>query len=231
MSLALNTVRRADDLVAVRRVIVSVADKSGLDPLVPRLLELCPGVTFYSTGGTQREVARLLGSRAAQHLVAVSDYTGQPEMQGGLVKTLDFRIYLGLLSETYNPDHASDLERTRAVTFDMVVGNLYPFEQAIRRPDATPETGRGNIDIGGPCMIRAAAKNFLRVAVLVDPSDYAAVLEELAARSGALSLATRYRLAARAFALTAQYDASIARYLASHTYAETAGCYDLENRG
>lgn len=228
MSLALNAVRRADDLVPVRRAIVSVADKSGLDRLIPRLLELCPGITFYSTGGTHREIARLLGGTAPGRLVAVSEYTGQPEMQGGLVKTLDFRIYLGLLSETYNPAHASDLRRTAAVTFDMVVGNLYPFAEAIGAPGATPEIARGNIDIGGPCMIRAAAKNFLRVAVLVDPANYKDTLEELRARGGALTLATRFRLARRAFAHTAEYDRSIACYLDERPFPEVASCYALE---
>ncbi len=226
----LNAVSRADDLVPVRRAIVSVADKSGLDSLVPSLAEACPGIVFYSTGGTYREIARLLGAGAAGRLVAVSEYTGQPEMQGGLVKTLDFRVYLGLLSETHNPDHAADLSRAGAVAFDMVVGNLYPFSEAIRRPGATPETARGNIDIGGPCMIRAAAKNFLRVAALVDPADYAGVLAELRSRGGALALATRYRLAQRAFAHTAEYDRAVARYLAERAFAEVASCYTLEGR-
>jgi phosphoribosylaminoimidazolecarboxamide formyltransferase/IMP cyclohydrolase len=226
----LNTVDRADDLVPVRRAIVSVADKSGLERLIPSLLESCPGIVFYSTGGTHREIARLLGADAAGRLVAVSEYTGQPEMQGGLVKTLDFRIYLGLLSETYNPEHTADLRRAGAVTFDMVVGNLYPFSDAIRRAGATPETARGNIDIGGPCMIRAAAKNFLRVAALVDPADYAGVLAELRDRRGSLSLATRYRLAQKAFAHTAGYDGAIARYLAERPFAEVTSCYALEGR-
>lgn len=231
MSAAVNTVTRADDLVPVRRAIVSVADKSGLDRLIPSLLQACPGIVFYSTGGTHREVARLLAAdsgSAAGRLVAISDYTGQPEMQGGLVKTLDFRVYLGLLSETYNPDHTADLTRAGAVTFDMVVGNLYPFREATHRPGATAEIARGNIDIGGPCMIRAAAKNFLRVAALVDPADYPDVLSELRERRGSLSLATRYRLAQKAFAHTADYDGAIARYLAGRVFAEVASCYELE---
>lgn len=230
MSLSLNVVSRADDVVPIRRAIVSVADKSGLDAMILPLLDLCPGITFYSTGGTHRELARLLGGRAAQQLVAVSDYTGQPEMQGGLVKTLDFKVYLGLLSETYNKAHTADLVRADAVAFDLVIANLYPFAQAVRKPDATPETARTHIDIGGPCMIRAAAKNFLRVAVLVDPADYAPVLTELAARSGSLALATRHRLALKAFALTSSYDAEIARYFAQRPFAEVAACYGLEAR-
>jgi phosphoribosylaminoimidazolecarboxamide formyltransferase / IMP cyclohydrolase len=225
----LNTVTRADNIVPIRRAIVSVADKGRLATLIPRLIATCPGIMFYSTGGTHSAIRQILGSDAPGRLVSVSDYTGQPEMQGGLVKTLDFRIYLGLLSETYNEHHAADLGRTGAVAFDMVVAGLYPFAEATSRPGATPEGARSNIDIGGPCMIRAAAKNFLRVAVLVDDADTDGVIDELRARSG-LSLATRYRLAGRAFALTAEYDAAIARYLAHRPYDEVARCYELEGK-
>jgi phosphoribosylaminoimidazolecarboxamide formyltransferase / IMP cyclohydrolase len=225
----LNTVTRADDVVPVRRAIVSVADKARLATLIPRLITTCPGITFYATGGTHSAIRQILGSDASERLVSVSDYTGQPEMQGGLVKTLDFRIYLGLLSETYNEHHAGDLDRTGAVAFDMVVAGLYPFAEAIGRPGATPEVARSNIDIGGPSMIRAAAKNFLRVAVLVDDADTDGVIDELRARGG-LGLATRYRLSGRAFALTANYDAAIARYLAQRPYDEVARCYDLEGQ-
>jgi len=155
----------------------------------------------------------------------VSDYTGQPEMQGGLVKTLDFRIYLGLLSETYNEEHRRDLERTGGVSFDMVVVNLYPFSETVAKPGVTPEQGRANIDIGGPCMIRAAAKNFIRVAAVVDPGDYGALAAELEAGGGSLSLSTRFRLARKAFAHTARYDAAIAAYLGSQDEAAVAAAY------
>ena len=124
--MAVNIVRRIDDLVEIRNVLVSVSDKGGLDVLVSRLLEINPGVSLFSTGGTYTRIAEILGGRAEGRLRRVSDYTGQPEMQGGLVKTLDFKIYLGLLSETYNPHHSADLERARAVPIDMVVVNLYP---------------------------------------------------------------------------------------------------------
>ncbi|MBN1557795.1 MAG: hypothetical protein JW951_06580 [Lentisphaerae bacterium] len=211
--MALNIVEQIDDAVAVQHVLVSVSDKRGLDVLVPGLCEINPDVRFYSTGGTYRAIEALLGDRAGEHLLAVADYTGQPEMQGGLVKTLDFKIYLGLLSETYNAAHRRDLARVRAVEFDMVVVNLYPFRQTVARPDATPERARTNIDIGGPCMVRAAAKNFLRVAPVTDPDTYAPLLEELRGAGGRLSLATRFNLARRAFAHTAAYDAAIRDYL------------------
>jgi phosphoribosylaminoimidazolecarboxamide formyltransferase/IMP cyclohydrolase len=215
MAMALNLVREIDGRVAVRHVLMSVSDKSGLDGFVPGLVAACPGVKLYSTGGTYTAVRDLLGPELARkHLVAVSDYTGQPEMQGGLVKTLDFKIYLGLLSETYNDAHQKDLARTGAVALDMVVVNLYPFQKTVAREGVTPEEARTNIDIGGPCMVRASAKNYLRVTSVTDPADYGALLEELRANGGALGFGTRLALMKKAFAHTAQYDAAIAAYFA-----------------
>ncbi|HNX35901.1 MAG TPA: hypothetical protein PKM57_14820 [Kiritimatiellia bacterium] len=213
--MALNLVGEIDDRVAVRHVLMSVSDKTGLDSFVPGLVAACPEVKIYSTGGTYTAVQQLLGPELAKkHLVAVSDYTGQPEMQGGLVKTLDFKIYLGLLSETYNDAHRKDLERTRAVAIDMVVVNLYPFKKTVARAGVTPEEARTNIDIGGPCMVRASAKNYLRVASVTDPADYGALLGELSARGGSLGFDTRLCLMKKAFAHTAQYDAAIAAFFA-----------------
>jgi phosphoribosylaminoimidazolecarboxamide formyltransferase/IMP cyclohydrolase len=220
-----NVVVKIDEAVNIRRVLVSVYDKRGLESFIPGLAACVPGLVIYSTGGTFKAVGKILGRRAADILVPVSRYTGQPEMQGGLVKTLDFKIYLGLLSETYNPHHAEDLMRVEAVPIDMVVANLYPFRQAIQAPDATPEVARSNIDIGGPCMIRAAAKNYLRVTPVTDPADYPRILSELEQAGSRISLRTRYDLAAKAFATTAEYDTCIARYLAGKSFAEVAGCY------
>jgi phosphoribosylaminoimidazolecarboxamide formyltransferase/IMP cyclohydrolase len=172
-------------------------------------------VKIYSTGGTYAAVEKILGpEKAAAHLVSVSDYTGQPEMQGGLVKTLDFKIYLGLLSETYNQAHQQDLERTQGVPIDMVVVNLYPFKQTVAREGVTPEEARTNIDIGGPCMVRASAKNYLRVASVTDPADYGCILNELEEHKGGLPLTTRLRLMKKAFAHTAEYDTAIAGFFA-----------------
>ncbi|MGD9066322.1 MAG: hypothetical protein PVI42_19490, partial [Desulfobacterales bacterium] len=165
------------------------------------------------------------GASAGLHLTRVSDYTGQPETQGGLVKTLDFKIYLGLLTETYNDAHQDDLQRTGAVPIDMVVVNLYPFQETISKADVTVEQARGNIDIGGPCMIRASAKNFIRVAPVVDPTDYAVIIEELKANQGALSLGMRYRLAQKAFEHTAGYDRAIADFLGTKALADVEACY------
>ncbi|MBU2488533.1 MAG: hypothetical protein KKA60_03990 [Proteobacteria bacterium] len=224
--MAVNVVGKVDGPVAVKNVLLSVSDKTDLDVLVKGLVQACPGVRFFSTGGTHAKVAEILGADAGR-LTAVSDYTGQPETQGGLVKTLDFKIYLGLLTETYNEAHQKDLARTGAVTMDLVVVNLYPFRQTILAAGVTPEQARGQIDIGGPCMIRAAAKNFLRVACLVEPADYPGFLEQLGKSGGKTAPRQRYRLARKAFAHTASYDRAIAAYLAETPFADVAPCYEI----
>jgi phosphoribosylaminoimidazolecarboxamide formyltransferase/IMP cyclohydrolase len=221
----MNIVDRIDNLVGVRHMLVSVSDKSGLDTFVPELVALNPDLKIFSTGGTFSRLQEILGESAGLHLTRVSDYTGQPETQGGLVKTLDFRIYLGLLTETYNHAHQDDLKRTGAVPIDMVVVNLYPFQETISKADVTVEQARGNIDIGGPCMIRASAKNFIRVAPVVDPSDYAMITTEMKANHGALSLEMRYRLAQKAFEHTAVYDRTIADFLGSKALQDVEACY------
>ena len=223
-----NIVARVDDLVRIERVLISVSDKSGLDALVPGLLAVNPDVHIYSTGGTYRAIAGILGENlTAEHLSMVESYTGQPETQGGLVKTLDFKIYLGLLTETHNAAHQADMARLDAVTLDMVVVNLYPFETTVARSDVTVEEARANIDIGGPCMLRAAAKNYLRVVPVVNPDDYEPLLETLRAGDGALDLATRFAYARKAFMHTAQYDAAISRFLETQDPADVPGVYSL----
>jgi phosphoribosylaminoimidazolecarboxamide formyltransferase/IMP cyclohydrolase len=229
--MAVNVVREADDRVVIRRALVSVSDKTGLDRLIPGLVEINPDIHFFSTGGTFTELAKILGPRAATQLTQVSDYTGQPETQGGLVKTLDFKVYLGLLTETYNEHHQGDLKRTGAVPIDLIVVNLYPFEATVARAGVTLEEARANIDIGGPTMVRASAKNYLRVASLVDPADYPTFLAELRAGNGALGLAQRFAYARKAFALTAKYDAAIVAYLNQQNPAEAPGVYELHNKG
>jgi phosphoribosylaminoimidazolecarboxamide formyltransferase/IMP cyclohydrolase len=227
--MAVNRVATIDDRVKVQTALVSVFDKTGLEAFARGLVRVIPAVNLLSTGGTWSALRESLGDSAASSLRQVSDYTGQPEMQGGLVKTLDFKIYLGLLSETYNPAHNADLQRTGAHAVDMVVVNLYPFEQTIAAAGSTLEDARANIDIGGPCMVRAAAKNFHRVAVLTDPSDYAPVMEELEKQNGTLGLDTRYRLAQKAFRLIYRYDQAISRYLDSAVLSDARGIYEIRN--
>jgi len=226
--MSINVVERIDDRVAVRHVLVSVSDKSGLERFIPGLVGINPELKIFSTGGTFSRISEILGERAQGRLVQVSDYTGQPETQGGLVKTLDFKIYLGLLTETYNEAHQQDLRRTAAVSIDMVVVNLYPFQQTVARPEVTVEEARGNIDIGGPCMIRAAAKNYLRVAPVVDPADYERIYGELEKTGGSLTAALRFDLARKAFAHTAAYDRAIAGFLESKSEQDMRSCYTFE---
>ena len=223
--MSINVVDKIDGMVKVRNVLISVSDKNGLEDFIPRLTEINPEVKFFSTGGTYGRLKEILGHGAASSLTQVSAYTGQPETQGGLVKTLDFKIYLGLLTETYNDAHQEDMTRTGAVALDMVVVNLYPFQDTISRQDATAENARGNIDIGGPCMIRASAKNYIRVASVVDPEDYDLIISDMKQSDGSLSLRCRFGLSRKAFAHTGEYDRMIADYLASQSYETVSGCY------
>jgi phosphoribosylaminoimidazolecarboxamide formyltransferase/IMP cyclohydrolase len=224
--MSLNIVSEIDSRVKVRNVLMSVSDKTGLETFVPALVKACPGVKIYSTGGTYTKVKEILGDAAEGTLVAVSDYTGQPEMQGGLVKTLDFKIYLGLLSETYNDAHQDDLKRLDAQPIDMVVVNLYPFKETVAKEGVTPEMARTNIDIGGPCMVRASAKNYLRVASVTDPLDYSALVQELSSHEGTLGLDTRFRLMKKAFAHTAGYDAAISSFFSTRTWEAVEATYN-----
>jgi len=191
---------------SVRRALVSVYEKHGV-------VELCrglaaAGVEILSSGGT----ARLL-TQEGIGVVSVSDHTGFPEMLDGRVKTLHPRIHGGILAVRSNAEHMADLEREEIVPIDLVVVNLYPFERTASRGDVGLQEVIEMIDVGGPAMVRAAAKNFAHVGVVVDPTDYAAVAEEIAS-DGGLSDATRMRLAVKAFRVTASYDSAIHGYLA-----------------
>ncbi|MBN2510692.1 MAG: hypothetical protein JXB03_10460 [Spirochaetales bacterium] len=208
----LNRVTRTDNLVHVRTALLSVADKTGLVDFARNLIMVNPDIILYSTGGTYTALKEALGSSAA-NLRRISSYTGQPEMQGGLVKTLDFKIYLGLLSETYNDAHQADLRRLDATVIDLVVVNLYPFKKTVETEGITVEDARTNIDIGGPCMLRASAKNFLRVASVCDPASYPSIIKALKENNGALSIEDRFKLAKMSFAHTASYDSWISEYL------------------
>ncbi|MGI4812948.1 MAG: bifunctional phosphoribosylaminoimidazolecarboxamide formyltransferase/IMP cyclohydrolase [Janthinobacterium lividum] len=194
----------------ISQALLSVSDKSGIVDFARSLTEL--GVTLLSTGGT----ARLL-AEAGLAVTEVADYTGFPEMLDGRVKTLHPKVHGGLLARRDVPEHVDALATHAIPTIDLVVVNLYPFRETIARDDCNFEDAIENIDIGGPAMLRSAAKNHRDVTVVVDPADYACVLEEMrashAAQAPAVSDATRFRLAAKVFAHTAQYDGAIANYL------------------
>src|SRR2546428_5800074 len=192
----------------VRRALVSVHDKTGVVELARALREL--GVELLSTGGT----ARLLRDSGVP-VREVADVTGFPEMLDGRVKTLHPKIHGGILARRDSPEHAAALEQHGIPPIDLVVVALYPFEATVARPGVTRAEAMEQIDVGGPAMIRAAAKNHASVAVVTDPSQYVWALSELRASGGALSDETRYCLAQEAFRRTAQYDAAIAAYLQS----------------
>ncbi|HEY1853689.1 MAG TPA: bifunctional phosphoribosylaminoimidazolecarboxamide formyltransferase/IMP cyclohydrolase [Solirubrobacterales bacterium] len=200
---------RGDGAVKVRRALLSVSDKTGVAELGKALAAL--GVEILSTGGTAVALRE-----AGLEVTDVAEFTGQAEILDGRVKTLHPRLHAALLARRDDPDHMAMLEGEGIEPIDLVCVNLYPFEQTIAAGDASPELAIENIDIGGPTMIRAAAKNHAGVAVLVKPESYDAVCAELEESGGAkLSASTRHWLANEAFAQTARYDAAISRWFAS----------------
>ncbi len=205
---------KVEDLVPVKNVLVSVSDKTGLEDFVPGLIEASPDVRFISTGGTYTRVAEILEGDTGR-LIDVEEYTGFPAMEGGLVKTLHPKIHAGILGERNNPEHQRYLKEDvgGGVFIDMVVVNLYPFKKVIAAEDSTFESARGNIDIGGAAMLRAAAKNFLGCAPVCDPSLYGDVLSDIKINKGSTSLGSRFWLAGQAFQTTAEYDGAVSVYL------------------
>ena len=190
----------------VRRALISVSDKRGLIEFAGALAKL--KVHILSTGGT----ARLLADNGIP-VTEVSEHTGFPEMLDGRVKTLHPKIHGGLLARRDLPAHMAAIRQAGIEPIDLVAVNLYPFAQAVAKPGCTLEEAIENIDIGGPTMLRSAAKNHDGVAVVVDPADYPAVLEEMGKNDGAISAGTRFALAKKVFAHTAAYDAAISNYL------------------
>ncbi len=191
----------------VQRALVSVSDKTGLEEFVKGLDKL--GIEIISTGGTAKRISGL-----GIPVKLVSAYTGYPEMLDGRVKTLNPKIHAGILALRDNKDHMLKLEENGILTIDMVVVNLYPFEETVSREDVTKEEAIENIDIGGPTMLRSAAKNYRFVAAVSSPSQYERVLRELQENGSELAEDTLKALAEEVFAKTSRYDALIARYLA-----------------
>jgi phosphoribosylaminoimidazolecarboxamide formyltransferase/IMP cyclohydrolase len=190
----------------IKTALLSVSDKTGLVEFARGLTSF--GVALLSTGGT----AKLLRDSGIS-VTEVSDHTGFPEMLDGRVKTLHPKIHGGILARRDLPAHADALRGASITTIDLVVVNLYPFSQAVARANCTLEDAIENIDIGGPAMVRSAAKNHAHVAVVTDPADYAAILAEMSAAGGAVGETTRFRLAQKAFSHTAAYDGAISNYL------------------
>jgi phosphoribosylaminoimidazolecarboxamide formyltransferase / IMP cyclohydrolase len=203
----------------VTRALISVSDKTGVLEFCQALNQL--GIELLSTGGT----AKLLAENNVA-VTEVSDYTGFPEMMDGRVKTLHPKIHGGILARRGIDDAVMAANAIQPI--DMVVVNLYPFEQTVANPNCDLETAIENIDIGGPTMIRAAAKNHADVAIVVDPADYAATLAELQSNAASLSHDTRFKLALKSFEHTARYDTAIATYLSKTLKTEFPETLNLQ---
>src|SRR5690349_4846705 len=197
-------------MTRLKRALISVSDKTGIIEFVRELKGF--NVEIISTGGTAKALRE-----AGIDVRDISDVTGFPEMMDGRVKTLHPRVHGGLLALRDNPEHVAAMQQHGIEPIDMVVVNLYPFAATIAREGVTREEAIEQIDIGGPAMIRSAAKNTNDVAVVVDPAQYPALIEELRAQEGSISIPTRQRLAVEAFRKTAQYDATVSAYLAGET--------------
>jgi phosphoribosylaminoimidazolecarboxamide formyltransferase/IMP cyclohydrolase len=193
-------------MATIKQALISVSDKSGVLEFARGLTDL--GVKILSTGGT----AKLFTDNGIP-CTEVADYTGFPEMLDGRVKTLQPKVHAGILARRDLPEHVATLEKHGIPTIDLVVVNLYPFAATIAKPNCSLEDAIENIDIGGPTMVRAAAKNHGHVAIVTDPEDYSSVLAEMQTNAGAVSDATRFELMKKAFSHTAAYDSAISNYL------------------
>ncbi len=189
----------------IKRAIISLTDKSGIEDFASQLSRL--GVEILSTGGTAKKL-REHGLEVRD----VADFTGFPEMLDGRVKTLHPKVHGGILAQRHNPEHQRQMAAHGLLPIDLIAVNLYAFDKATADPACTLAHAIENIDIGGPTMLRAAAKNYRDVTVIVDPADYPQVLAEIEA-SGDTTLKTRFRLARKVFDLTSRYDTAIAKWL------------------
>jgi len=197
-------------MAKIKRAIISVSNKKGIVEFAKELHGMA--IEILSTGGTAKTLRE-----AGIPVKDVSEHTGSPEMLDGRVKTLHPRIHGGLLSRRSNPKDMEEIKKYNIEMIDMVVVNLYPFEETISKTGVSFEEAIENIDIGGPAMLRSASKNFQDVAVIIDPSDYGKVISEMKGLNGDLSYATRLELAKKVFQHTSRYDGLIADYLTKVT--------------
>lgn len=193
-------------MAVIKQALISVSDKSGIVDFARGLARF--GVALLSTGGT----ARMLRD-AGLKVTEVADYTGFPELLDGRVKTLHPKVHAGILARRDLPEHVHALQAAAITPIDLVVVNLYPFSATVARPGCALAEAIENIDIGGPAMLRSAAKNYHHVAVVTDPADYEPLLNEMASANGAVGVETRFHLAQKAFSHTASYDGAISNYL------------------
>ena len=189
----------------IERALISLTDKSGIEHFASELARL--GIAILSTGGTAQKIRS-----AGIQVTDVSEFTGFPEMLDGRVKTLHPKVHGGILNQRENPEHQRQCAEHGLQNIDLVAVNLYAFEKTVANPDCGLADAIENIDIGGPTLLRASAKNFHDVTVIVDPADYPLVLREIE-ETGNTTLKTRFRLAAKVFALTSRYDTAISAWL------------------
>lgn len=189
----------------MKRAIISLTDKSGIEDFASQLSKL--GIEILSTGGTAKKLRE-----QGLAVIDVADFTGFPEMLDGRVKTLHPKVHGGILAQRANPEHQKQMTEHGLLPIDLIAVNLYAFDKATADPSCTVAHAIENIDIGGPTMLRAAAKNYHDVTVIVDPADYPVVIAEIKA-TGNTQLKTRFRLACKVFDLTSTYDTAIAKWL------------------
>lgn len=192
-------------MTQIKRALISLTDKSGIELFAAALAGF--GVEILSTGGTAAKLRE-----AGIEVTDVSEFTGFPEMLDGRVKTLHPRVHGGILHQRRNPEHVAECAAHGLEPIDLIAVNLYAFEKTIADPQCRLEDAIENIDIGGPTLLRASAKNFQDVTVVVDPADYDLILDEIA-EAGTTTLKTRFMLACKVFALTSSYDTAISKWL------------------
>ncbi len=223
-------VEKIQDLVPVKTAFISLFNKTQSEQLAEQLFSVCPGLTIFSSGGTYTRLEKLFkGKKEASQLVEVSTYTGLPETEGGLVKTLHHKLFLGYLTETFCISHQEDLKREGAVAIDLVIVDLYPFREVVVDPKSTPETCRMNIDVGGPCALRAAGKNFLRVMTVAgySPENYDALIGHLKRNQGCTCLSIRLAGFRQTFKYLAEYDTQIAQFAQNLMYDDVRNIYEM----
>lgn len=228
--MSIGSVKQVQDKVPVKHAFISLYDKSQSEMLVRQLFDICPGLIIFSSGGTYEHLAKSLkGKEEMNRLIEVSVYTGMPETDGGLVKTLHHKLFLGYLTETFNVLHQEDLKREKAVPIDLVIVDLYPFDKVRANPESTIEMCRGHIDVGGPSALRAAAKNFLRVMTVPDYSSiaYDSLIAQINTNQGCTDISMRRHGFANTFEVLAQYDGAIARFAKDLSWTSVRQMYEF----
>lgn len=214
--MSIRSVTKVRNFVPVKNAFMSVFNKNQATMLVEQLFSICPGLTIFSSGGTYTHLKKELGDVESQkRLKEVSAYTGMPETDGGLVKTLHHKLFLGYLTETFSVAHQEDLKRENAVPIDLAIVDLYPFSKVVSAPDSTFETARGNIDVGGPSALRAAAKNFLRVMTVPEytPLAYDNLVGSINVQKGHTSFHQRFWACQETFRVLSEYDTIVSGYV------------------